>query len=96
MPPGKKDDGWWTCDKLIGQMRGNIINGLNYLHPDEHTIFVFHNSMNHKKPPTNGLDAYNITLKVGGTNTLKNCAMVGMLMLMIYSQKSKRQKFLLN
>jgi hypothetical protein len=69
--PGTNDDGWWTCEDLIEQVK-DCLKIFKDLHPFCDGLFIFDNSMNHKKKPDDGLYAEGLPLKDGGRNVPLN------------------------
>jgi hypothetical protein len=69
---GINDDGWWRCEDLIEQVQDDALPMFDKLHPGKTGVFIFDNSMNHKKRPEDGLNAKVITLKDGGKNIPKD------------------------
>ena len=69
---GTHYDGWWTCENLLDQMKYKIIPAFNRMHPGKKAVFVFDNSLNHKKAPPNGLNADLLPRKNGGKNVPNN------------------------
>jgi hypothetical protein len=69
--PGKNSDGYWTCEDLARQAK-DALEKFDELHPDSIGVFIFDNSMNHKKAPPDGLYAANLPLKDGGKNVSLN------------------------
>jgi len=63
------DDGWWRCEDLVEQVKEEALVSFNKLHPGSIGVFIFDNSMNHKKRPVDGLDAKLLNWGDGGKNT---------------------------
>jgi hypothetical protein len=59
--PGVNDDGWWRCEDRIEQVQDDALPMFDKLHPGKTGVFIFDNSMNHKKRPEDGLNAKVIT-----------------------------------
>jgi hypothetical protein len=70
--PGKNDEGWWSCEDLIKQAKESALPDFERLHPNCDGLFIFDNSMNHKKKPSTGLFADGLPLKDGGKNVPSN------------------------
>ena len=49
-----------------------VIEAFEFLHPGMTGVFVFDNSLNHKKAPEDGLDADRLPRKDGGKNVKRN------------------------
>ena len=69
---GISDDGWWKCEDLVQQMREKAIPAFKFLHPGKLGLFIFDNSLNHKKAAKDGLSVDSIPGKDGGKNASLN------------------------
>lgn len=72
--PGKNRDGWWTCERLVQQLKGEAsgdggaIKAFEELHPNAQALFMLDNSENHHGGAPLALTVANVPLKDGGVN----------------------------
>ena len=66
LTPGKNEEGWWTADHLIAQIKTKDIPLFNRLHPGCIGVFVFDNSTNHGAYAPDALVATKMNLNPGG------------------------------
>ena len=66
--PGKNQDGYWTAENLVDQVKKKAMPIFKTLHPDADALFLFDNSQNHRCLPPDALRASLLNLSDGGKN----------------------------
>ncbi|KAF0716714.1 Aste57867_2706 [Aphanomyces stellatus] len=63
---GKNNEGYWTCEHMIKQVRDEVLSAFKGMHPGAQGFFTFDQSTNHAAFAVDALRASNMNLKQGG------------------------------
>jgi len=66
LTPGKNEEGWWTADHLLEQIKKKMLPVFEALHPGCVGVFLFDNSTNHGAFAADALNTANMNLNPGG------------------------------
>jgi hypothetical protein len=72
---GVNKGGWWTQERLIKQLEEEALTAFERLHPGKTGVFMFDNSGNHGKMPSDGLKTANLAVgneSLKGVDTMRN------------------------
>jgi len=67
--PGKNDEGYWTNENLVDNIKNKALPLFNRLHPNKVALFCFDHSQNHEATSPDALVASKLNLSDGGKNT---------------------------